>query len=138
MTDMTRMAIGAIVAAHLLVTIWHGGAHTELTITLPPEKNAFVYLVILLGPLVGAALVWTRWARAGLWVFFLSMLGALLFGAYHHYVLVSPDNIHHLPMGPDAARSRFVDSAAVLALLELTAALYGAFCLGAFRARARA
>jgi hypothetical protein len=132
---MTRLVITGLVAIHLVATLWHGSAHTTLAITLPPEKNLFVYVVILLAPLLGAALVWTRYLSAGLWVFTVSMLGALLFGAYHHYVLVSPDNIGHLPPGSPEAHAQFIDSAAAIALLELASALAGAFCLGAHRAR---
>src|SRR5512147_1726592 len=115
---MNKVAIAILVAIHLAVTVWHGNAHAELSITLPPEKNAFVLMVILIAPLVGALLVWTRHVLVGLWVFFLSMLGALLFGAYHHYILVSPDNISHLPGGSPASHSQFVASAHVIALLE--------------------
>ena len=133
--DMTNIAIAILVAIHLAVTVWHGNAHTELAIALPPLKNAFVLAVILIAPLVAAALVWTRYVLLGLWMFFLSMLGALLFGAYHHYILVSPDNIGHLPHGGANAQSTFIATAAALALLELASALYGAFCLGSRRAR---
>jgi hypothetical protein len=127
---MTHIAITILLAIHFAVTIWHGNAHTELAIALPPEKNAFVIMVILIAPLVAASLVWTRHVLVGLWVFFLSMLGALLFGAYHHYILVSPDNIGYLPHASANAHSRFIASAAALALVELASALYGAFCLG--------
>lgn len=132
---MTKIAIAILVAIHLVVAVWHGNAHTELAIALPPVKNAFVIMVILIAPLVAASLAWTRHFLVGLWVFFLSMLGALLFGAYHHYILVSPDNIGHLPSGSADHHSTFIASAAVLALLELTSALYGAFCLGLRSAR---
>jgi hypothetical protein len=63
------------------------------------------------------------------------MLGSFLFGAYHHYLLVSPDNIGHLPAGSPEAHSQFITSAAVIALIELAAALYGAYCLGRCRAQ---
>lgn len=127
---MTRIVITGLVAIHLAATLWHGGAHTQLAIGLPPEKTVFVFVVILIAPTVAAGLVWTRYMTAGVWMFFLAMLGALLFGAYHHYVLVSPDNIGHLPAGSPEAHSQFIASAGVIALLELAAALYGAYCLG--------
>jgi hypothetical protein len=130
---MTKMPIAVLVAVHLAVAIWHGNAHTALAIALPPEKNAFVIIVIVIAPILGAALMWTRYAVLGGWVFFLSMLGALLFGAYHHFVMISPDNIGHLPHGSADAQSTFVITAAALALLELASALYGAFCLGSVR-----
>src|SRR5262245_51650397 len=126
---MARVALAVLVAFHLAVVIWHGGAHTALAIALSPGKTAFVVIVILIAPPVGAILMWTRYVRAGVWMIFLSMLGALLFGVYHHYILVSPDNVGHLPAGSAAARSAFVSSAAVLSWLEFVSALCGAFYL---------
>ena len=134
---MTKIAITGLVTIHLAATLWHGSAHTQLTIALPPEKNIFVYIVILIAPIVAAGLAWTRYMSMGLWVFFLSTLGALLFGTYHHYVLVSPDNIGYLPSGTPESHSQFIASAAVIGLLELASALYGAFCLGSHHAQSR-
>ena len=134
---MTRIVITGLVVVHLVATLWHGDAHQQLAIGLPPEKTIFVYVVILIAPIVSAGLVWTRYVSIGLWVLVLSMLGALLFGAYHHYVLVSPDNIGHLPVGSPEAHSQFIYSAAVIALLELLASLYGAYCLGSHQAPSR-
>lgn len=134
---MIKIAITVLAGIHLAATLWHGDAHTKLDIGLSPEKTIFVYIVILIAPIAAAGLVWTRYISAGLWVFFLSMLGALLFGAYHHYVLVSPDNIGHLPAGSLESHSQFISSAAVIALLELASALYGAYCLGWSRAQSR-
>jgi hypothetical protein len=129
---MIRIGITALVVVHLIATLWHGNAHSQLAIGLPPEKTAFVYAVILIAPIVGGVLVWTRYISIGLWVFFMSMLGALIFGAYHHYVMVSPDNIGHLPAGSSESHSQFISSAAVIALLELVSALYAAFALGSY------
>lgn len=134
---MNKMVITGLVAIHLAATLWHGGAHTQLAIGLPVEKRIFVYIVILIAPIVAAGLIWTRYLSIALWVFFLSMLGAFLFGAYHHYVMVSPDNIGHLPAGSPESHSQFITSAAVIALLELASALYGAFCLGYSRTKLR-
>jgi hypothetical protein len=130
---MNKIAIAGFVVVHFALAVWHGNAHTSLAIELRPEETAFVVLVILIAPLVAAPLVWTRYARVGVWMFFLSMLGALLFGAYHHYVVVSPDNIGHLPHGSTDAQATFIASAGALAVLELASALYGAFCLGALQ-----
>ena len=108
---MAKILITGLVVIHLVASLWHGSAHTHLAIDLPPEKTLFVFIVILIAPIVAAALVWTRYASAGLWVFFLSMLGSFLFGWYHHYVLVSPDNIGHLPAGSPESHSQFITSA---------------------------
>ena len=135
---MNRIVITGLVAIHLAASFWHGSAHTQLAIELPPQKTLFIFIVIIIAPIVAASLVWTRYISIGLWVFFLSMLGALLFGVYHHYVLVSPDNISHLPAGSPESHSQFITSAGVIGLLELAAALYGAFCLGSHHAQSRA
>lgn len=127
---VSRLVVAALAAVHLVVTLWHSGAHTELAIGLPPLKLAYAYAVIVIAPPVAAALLWTRFARAGLWVFTLAMLGSLLFATYHHYILVSPDNIAHLPEGTPEAHARFVSSAGISALLELASALLGAYLLG--------
>jgi hypothetical protein len=132
---MNKIVITGLVLIHLVASLWHGNAHAQLAIYLPPEKTLFVYVVILVAPIVAAALVWTRYISMGLFVFFLSMLGALLFGVYHHFVLVSPDNIGHLPGGSPESHSQFVTSACTIALLELASALYGAFCLGSHYAQ---
>jgi hypothetical protein len=129
---MIRIGITALVVVHLIATLWHGNAHSQLAIGLPPEKTAFVYAVILIAPIVAGVLVWTRYISIGLWVFFLSMVAALIFGAYHHYVMVSPDNIGHLPAGSPESHSQFISSAAVIALLELVSPLYAAFALGSY------
>ena len=134
---MTRLLITGLVAVHLAASLWHGNAHTRLAIDLPPAKTLFVFIIILIAPIVAAALVWTRYFSIGLWVLFLSMLGSFLFGAYHHYLLVSPDNISHLPAGSPEMHSQFITSAAVIALLELATALYAAYCLGAYRSQSR-
>jgi hypothetical protein len=120
-------AITGLAIIHLAVTVWHGNAHQALGVHLPPEKNIFVYVVIVVAPIVGAFLAWTRYRLAGAWVFALSMLGALLFGLYHHYVGVSPDHIRHLPSGDAGAQSAFVISAAGLALLESAGTALGVF-----------
>jgi hypothetical protein len=135
---MNKIIITGLVAIHLAATLWHGSAHTQLAIALSPEKTIFVYVVILIAPIGAAALIWTRYNWIGLWAFFLSMLGALLFGAYHHYMLVSPDNIGHLPAGSPESHTQFITSAGLIALLELGSALYGAFCVGSHHAESRA
>ena len=129
-----RIAIAVLVVLHFFATIWHGQSHASLGIALAPGEDAFVFIVIVLAPIVAALLVWTRYQYFGVWLFLLCMLASFLFGAYHHYVAVSPDNVRHLPQAGAAARSAFTSSAAVLALLELCSALYGAFCIHRIRA----
>jgi sec-independent protein translocase protein TatC len=126
---LTRVAVSTLAAVHLAATIWHGSAHSVLAVTLPPAKNLFVLVVIVILPVLAAALAWTRWIKPAVWLFALSMLAALAFGVYHHYLVVSPDHVAHLPAGSPAAQSRFIWSAGTIAVLEALATLYGALRL---------
>ena len=90
----------AIVVAHLLVNIAHGLAHRELRVGLEPLASIFVIVVVLIVPLIAAGLVWTAEKRLGLILLFLSMFGSLLFGLYHHFLVVSSDHVHLQPSSP--------------------------------------
>lgn len=134
---MTKIVITGLFIGHLAASLWHGSAHTHLGIELSAEQTLFVYIIVIIAPVVAAILVWTHYVSMGLWTLFFSMLGSFLFGVYHHYVFVSPDNINHLPPGTPESHSHFVTSAGVIALVELASSLYGAFCLGTHHAQAR-
>ena len=88
----------AIVLLHVLVLLGHDSAHRDLAVGLNVWQTAYVYTVIVPGPFVALLLLRLR-ARAGYALLFVSMLGALLFGVYHHYVALSPDHVDHLPAG---------------------------------------
>ena len=64
------------------------------------------------------------------------MLAALAFGAVHHYVLVSPDHVAHLPEGD--AQGLFRATAAAMLVLEAAGAWAGWRAFGALRERAEA
>lgn len=90
----------AIVVAHLLVNIAHGFAHHELRIGLTPPASIFVIVVVLICPLIATGLVWTAKKRLGLILLSLSMFGSLLFGLYHHFLVVSSDHVDSQPSSP--------------------------------------
>lgn len=54
----------------------HGAAHAQLAIGHPFWKNIFVYVVILVGPLVALALIWRGIERPGDASSFLTMAGS--------------------------------------------------------------
>ena len=113
---MRWSALG-IVALHALVILAHDSAHRELPVELSLWQTIYAYSVIVLAPLVAVALVFTRAARQGFTLLALSMLGALVFGAYHHYVGISPDNVAHLPEGE--AQGLFRATAAAMIVIEI-------------------
>jgi hypothetical protein len=90
----------AIVVAHLLVNIAHGLAHQELGVGLSPPDSIFVIVVILIAPLLAMMLLWTAKKRLGLILVSLSMFGSLLFGLYHHFIVISRDHVHSQPANP--------------------------------------
>jgi hypothetical protein len=110
-----------LVIAHASVAFWHGTAHRQLPVALSTPQQVFVAVVILLLPLVGLALLWSRRASVGLWIIAASLFASLLFGLINHFVLDSPDNVSQLPQQP--ARYSFIISAALVAATEAVGAV---------------
>jgi hypothetical protein len=130
MHSSTKWIVTLTVLAHLVVNVFHGRAHTELAVGLSNWQQAYVLLVILLAPLVALLLTWTRYARAGVWLLLLSMLGALIFGAVYHYVIISNDHVAHLP--PGDARGMFQVTALLLLVTETAGVIVAAIVMRRF------
>ena len=122
-----RIWVAIAVVAHLIVNLLHGQAHTRLSVGLSTWQQTYVVTVILLAPLVALALFFTRYARAALWLLLVSMLGALIFGACYHYLIISPDHVAHLP--PGDARGLFRITALLLVITEIFGAVVAAMTL---------
>ncbi len=129
-STVIKVLITIFVLVHLVGNIWHGDAHTTLEIALSGIKIAFVIVVILIGPILGGILIWARHAVLGSWIVGMSMIGSVVFSVYHHYVLISPDNIEHLPPGTPEAHTHFSSSAEFIALVALVAALLAFYAAG--------
>jgi hypothetical protein len=115
--------VTAIVVAHLLVNIVHGLAHRGLRVGLAPLDSMFVIVVVLIFPLIAMLLLWTAKKRLGLILLSLSMFGSLLFGLYHHFLVVSPDHIHSQPSG--GWGTTFVLTAYLFLIMEAIGAYVG-------------
>ncbi len=126
------VVIPVLVVVHLAVTVWHGLAHEALGIDLPPAKDLFVYVVILGLPIAAAVLVQRpHWQAAlSLYLFIAAMLASFVFAGYHHYVMISPDHIAHLPAGSEAEHAAFLSSAAAMGVVDPILATVGAYLLG--------
>ena len=118
-----RIVSTLVVLAHLGVSMVHGRAHESLGVGLSSWQNMYVIIVILIAPLIAMLLIWTRLARLGLILLVASMAGALIFGAYFHYVEISPDHVSHLP--PGDAQGLFRTTALLLVLTELAGLVVG-------------
>jgi hypothetical protein len=122
--------LAAAVAAHLAVSIVHGAAHTGAHVEQSAPALAFVFVVILAGPVVGLLLTWSA-PRLGLWLIAATMVGSLLFGVVNHFVFDSPDLVAHV--APEW-RTLFGWTAV---LLTVTEALGAALAIGEVRLKAR-
>jgi len=120
---MIRSLSTIAVLAHLLVSLVHGYAHTELGVGLSAWQNWYVVVVITLAPLVALALVWMRQERVGFALLVISMAGSLIFGGYFHYIGISPDHVSHLP--PGDAQGTFRVTAVLLLATEMFGAVVG-------------
>jgi hypothetical protein len=120
---MFRFLCTIAVLAHLLVSFFHGSAHTALGVNLSAWQTAYVAIVIMVAPLVALALIWTKRRRLGLLVLIASMAGSLIFGAYFHYVAISPDHVSHLP--PGDAQGLFRLTALLLIVTEVLGLVIG-------------
>lgn len=112
-----------IVLVNLLINIVHGVAHLELQIELNAAEKLFVAVVILAGPLLAMALLWTRWQRLGFGLLALTMAGSLAFGLYHHFVAMGPDHVGAQVAGFWGAT--FVVTACLLFLAEAVGTYLG-------------
>jgi hypothetical protein len=88
-----------VILLNAVVTLAHDEAHSGLGVELSAFQNAYAYTVIVGGPLLALALLWTPWIRQAGLLLALAMAGSLAFAAFFHYVHVSPDHVDHLPEG---------------------------------------
>lgn len=86
-----------IVLVHAVVASAHGIAHLAIPVPLSLLSSLFVVTVIGLMPFIAVRLLWSAYTRIGMWLLLVSMLAALIFGLYNHFINVSPDHVSHVP-----------------------------------------
>lgn len=126
-----RASLAVIVIVHCVVALWHGVAHLSIPVPLTGAQMAFVGVVIVALPLIGAGMLWTDRKTTAAWLIALSMLGSLIFGLANHFMLESPDYVMEVPA--HAWRYTFVLSAALLAVTESIGAVLGGVAIRAWR-----
>lgn len=83
----------AIVFLHAIFHGLHGLAHAQIPIPLSLAQSLFIGGVIFLIPIIAAVLLWTSFDLIGGWLLLGSMMGAVLFGIYNHFIVASPDHV---------------------------------------------
>ena len=119
--------VTALVLAHLAINIIHGAAHRGLHVNLSPAGMLFVIIVILLGPLLAWALLWSSQKRLGLLLLAVSMAASSVFGLYHHFLVRGADHVS--AQAPGTAGTVFVVTAYLLLLTEALGAALGLYFL---------
>jgi hypothetical protein len=114
-----------VVAFHFLISLAHGVAHSRLHIELSLRQTVYVLLVITLLPLISGFLLWRAASPRGFLLLLASMLGALLFGGYYHFIAVGADNVASL--GSHSWALPFQATAVLLAITEVAGVLTGFF-----------
>lgn len=122
-------SLAAVVLAHFAVSAVHGAAHSGAHVTLGPAGMAFVYVVILAGPLVGLAVAF-RQPQVGASIVGLTMAGSLAFGLINHFIIQGADHVAHVE---PAWRMLFGSTAALLVVIEAAGTFVGLH--GAIRVR---
>ena len=90
-----RLAIWAIIL-HALFSSLHGASHQSLGVKLSVLQVLFVAVVITIAPIVAGIFLWKDAIKVGAVLLACSMTGSLIFGAYNHFVAISPDHVSHL------------------------------------------
>ena len=118
---LSRLGI-LVVIVHAIVTIPHSIAHTNLNIAMDTWQNIYIFLVILIVPIVATVLIWKR-RPSGFMLLTISMIGSLLFGVYYHFIAIGSDNVFTLPASSWAFTFKL--TAWLSAITELAGAVVG-------------
>lgn len=83
----------AVVALNLVIATIHGLAHSHAQVGLEPWQLAFVQVTVYALPILAAILYWTPQRRVGAALLAATMLAALLFGIYFHFIAETTDHV---------------------------------------------
>lgn len=97
-------------------------------------QNLYVLVVITVGPILGAALLFSRWQRMAGLLLATSMFGSLVFGGWYHFLSATTDNVAAVQ---GVWHSTFLWSAVAIAILEAAGLLIGIWIYQAIASPAR-
>lgn len=114
---------------HAIIAVLHGLAHFEMSVWLSVFGTTFVMLVIGLAPFLALLLLHSRWQKPGALLLALSMLGALIFGLWSHFIAPGINNVTQMHAG--SWYFPFLITSILLAILETVGVAIGLWCLSA-------
>ncbi|MGL4881755.1 MAG: hypothetical protein ACRC8K_11895 [Waterburya sp.] len=86
-----------LVVFHFIVTGVHGIAHQIIPVPISALQYLFIVPIITLAPVVAVVMLQNNFSKTGAVLLLCSMLGALIFGIYNHFIVISPDHISQIP-----------------------------------------
>ena len=117
----------AVVTLHAIVVFLHALAHRYIPVPATPTQAIFIVTVIVTAPIVAMVLLWTSFRRTGAILLHCSMLGALIFGVYNHFIAIGPDRVSQIP--PSNWQLLFQVTAVLLTVTEAVGCGIGAWVL---------
>lgn len=112
----------ALVFAHLIISMIHGREHQGAMVALTSWQSIYVLVVITVGPILGAAFLYSRWQRPAALLLAISMFGSLVFGGWYHFLSATTDNVAAVH---GVWHSTFLWSAIAIAILEAAGLVVG-------------
>ena len=124
-----------VVVLNALVLLTHSAAHVGLHIlSMPIFDYLFIGIVIMILPLVALFMLYnTHLSRWGMLLLLLTMLGSLIYGLLHHFLLPGMDNV--TTAGPEPWHFLFVLTSYLQLPLQAAGAMVG---IGALLSREQA
>jgi hypothetical protein len=108
---------------HFFVAGAHGMTHLTLGVPLALWQMAFVGIVIVAMPVVGAMMMRKGDVGKGAGLVTITMFMSLVFGILFHFILNTPDNIAVIPSSPWAVY--FIGTSYLVFLTELAGTMLG-------------
>ena len=128
-SNAVRFALYAVVA-HAAIGALHSAAHAILGVKVSPPQLVFIVVAIIVAPLVAGLMLWRGKVKEGAFLLTCSMLGALMFGIYYHFIADTTDHVSHVAtLAPAGWAVVFQATALLLALIEAFGALAGALVM---------
>jgi hypothetical protein len=125
-----------VVLVHTIVMLVHGAAHMQLNIGLSPCASIYVLGIVGIGPITGLFFLRSSRQRTGATILFITMMGALLFGLWNHFIAHGADHVMHLQAG--AWRLPFQVTAGLLACSEAAGIIIASALLIALNTQTKA
>lgn len=129
------ITVALVVLVHTVVMLIHGVAHMRLNVELSPWAGIYVLCIVGIGPIAGLLFLRSSRKRAGATVLLITMIGALLFGLWKHFMAHGADHVMDLQAGP--WRLPFQATAVLLAVSEAAGAVIAFVLLRALTPRTK-